>query len=151
VIAYFDTSAFVPLVIAEPGSESCGRIWNDADAVVTTRLLFVETAAALAQAQRMGRLSKQGHAKALNLLDGLWVEFDIVEADDIVIRRAAHLAAACGLRGYDAVHCASADQLQDPDLVVACADRRLLRACSDLGMSTADVSATARDAESELT
>jgi predicted nucleic acid-binding protein len=140
LIAYFDTSAFVPLLIAEPSSDSCRRIWDDADAVATSRLLFVEAAAALAQARRMDRLNNDGHTMALRLLERLWVEFDIVEADDIVISSAARLADTCGLRGYDAVHCASADQLQDPDLVVACGDRRLLQACRDIGMATADIS-----------
>ncbi|MGH8828501.1 MAG: hypothetical protein ACRDVZ_13095, partial [Jiangellaceae bacterium] len=35
VIGYLDTSAFVPLLVAEPSSESCRRFWHDADAVVT--------------------------------------------------------------------------------------------------------------------
>jgi hypothetical protein len=36
VIGYFDTSAFVPLLIAEPSSGLCRRLWDDADVVVTT-------------------------------------------------------------------------------------------------------------------
>ncbi|MGH3939622.1 MAG: hypothetical protein ACRDTG_13525 [Pseudonocardiaceae bacterium] len=55
------------------------------------------------------------------------------------LRRAAHLAHHCALRGYDAVHCASAEQLDDDDLVVAAGDQKLLNACSSLGMATADV------------
>lgn len=50
MIGYLDASAFVPLLIAEPGSAACRRFWNDADSVVSSRLLYVETAAALAQA-----------------------------------------------------------------------------------------------------
>jgi predicted nucleic acid-binding protein len=72
-------------------------------------------------------------------LAGRWAEFDVVEADDVVVRRAAELAEVCGLRGYDAVHCASAEQLDDGDLVVASGDRELLAACVSLGLSTADV------------
>ncbi|MFC4000098.1 type II toxin-antitoxin system VapC family toxin [Prauserella oleivorans] len=140
MIAYFDTSGFVPLVIAEPGSETCRRIWNEADAVVTSRLLFVEAAAALAQAQRLGRLTTTDRAAALTLLGRLWRELDIVEVDEPVVARAAELAASCALRGYDAVHCASAEQLLDPDLVFVSGDRRLLRACAGLGMAIADTS-----------
>jgi len=58
VIGYLDTSAFVPLLVAEPGSPACRRFWDDADAVVSCRLLYVETATALAQAPRMARLDK---------------------------------------------------------------------------------------------
>jgi predicted nucleic acid-binding protein len=139
LICYFDTSAFVPLLVAEPATEFCRQLWDDADDVVTTRLLYVESAAALAQALRLDRLAKKEHAAALRILDELWREFSIVEVDGGLAERAAELAHACALRGYDAVHCASAEQLADDDLVVASGDKRLLSACSTLGMATADV------------
>ncbi len=140
MICYFDTSAFVPLLIAEPGSGFCRRLWDEADDVVTVRLLYAEAAAALAQALRLGRLTEAGHEAALRVLDRLWSELDIVEVDDDVVRRAARLAHACALRGYDAVHCAAAEQLDDDDVVIASGDRKLLEACAALGMATADTS-----------
>ncbi|MGH3547397.1 MAG: type II toxin-antitoxin system VapC family toxin [Pseudonocardiaceae bacterium] len=139
MICYFDTSAFVPLLIAEPSSGLCRRLWDDADAVVTTRLTYVEAAAALAQALRLTRLTSQSYRAAVRILDRLWDEFEVVDVDDRAVHRAAHLAYTCALRGYDAVHCASAEQLSDGDLVVAAGDRRLLDACASLGMATADV------------
>jgi hypothetical protein len=48
VIGYLDTSAFVPLLIAEP-TTACRRFWDAAAAVVSSRLLHVETAAALSR------------------------------------------------------------------------------------------------------
>jgi predicted nucleic acid-binding protein len=128
----------VPLLVAEPGSALCRQLWDSSDAVVTSRLLYVESAAALAQALRLRRLAARDHRSALRLRDRLWAEFDIVEADEVVVGRAAELAHTCALRGYDAVHCASAEQLDDDDLVVASGDRSLLEACARLGMSTAD-------------
>ncbi len=139
MIGYFDTSAFVPLLVEERSSAFCKRLWEDADAVVTTRLLYVEAAAALAQALRMTRLTTRNHHAALRTLDRLWVELDIVDVDREIVDRAAKLAHACALRGYDAVHCASAEQLDDADLVVASGDRKLLEACASLGLTTADV------------
>jgi uncharacterized protein len=64
VIGYLDTSAFVPLLVAEPGSPACRRFWDDADTVVSCRLLYVEAAAALAQAQRMARLDARRYVRA---------------------------------------------------------------------------------------
>lgn len=139
MICYFDTSAFVPLLVAEPSSSACQQLWDDADAVVTTRLLYVETAAALAQAARLDRVDARGHRVSLHNLDRLLAEFEIVEVDEPVVHRAAELARQCALRGYDAVHCASAEQLDDNDLVVASGDRKLLDACRALGLATADV------------
>lgn len=139
MIGYFDTSALVPLLIAEPTSGSCRRLWDDADAVVTTRLSYAEAAAALAQALRLARLTERSYRAAMQILDQLWDEFEVVEVNDRIVRRAAQLAYTCALRGYDAVHCASAEQLDDSDLVVATGDRKLLAACLSLGMATADV------------
>lgn len=42
------------------------------------------------------------------------------------------------MRGYDAVHCASAEQLDDDEVVAAAADQRLLTAWLELGMATYD-------------
>jgi len=47
------------------------------------------------------------------------------------------LAAAHGLRGYDAVHLASAEALAGRDLVLAAGDRALLAAATALGLATA--------------
>jgi uncharacterized protein len=143
VIGYLDTSAFVPLLVSEPSSEACRRFWDDADAVVSSRLLLVETAAALAQAHRMARLDDRAYASCRRLLDGLWPQLDIVEADDALVRRAAEVADLLALRGYDAIHCASAEQLEDPDLVVAAGDKRLLDAWKALGLATFDTNAPA--------
>jgi predicted nucleic acid-binding protein len=138
VIGYFDTSAFVPLLVAESGSAFCRQLWDSSDTVVTSRLLYVETAAALAQALRLGRLVQRDHHAALRMLDQMWAEFDVVEADSVIVDRAAELACSEALRGYDAVHCASAEQIDDDDLVLASGDRALLAACARLGISTAD-------------
>lgn len=139
MICYFDTSALVTLLIAEPASAAGRRLWDDADEVVTVRLTYVEAAAAVAQARRLGRLTPVRERAVLRALDRLWTEIDVIEVDDVVVRRAAELARLQALRGYDAVHCAAAEQLADDDLVVASGDRELLRACRALGISIADV------------
>lgn len=140
MIGYLDTSAFVPLLIDEPTSEACRRFWDDADVVVSSRLLYVETAAALAQARCMDRLTKDMHLQARRRLDQMWSAMDVVEVDEQVVIRAADLTHRLSLRGYDAVHCASAEQLNDADVVAASGDQRLLAAWLRLGMTTYDTS-----------
>lgn len=136
MIGYLDTSAFVPLLIAEPTSPACRRFWDDADAVVASRLLYVETAAALAQALRMGRLTGHSHDTALRLLQALWRQIEVVEVDQLLVSRAAAMAHELELRGYDAVHCASAEQLNDDDVVAASGDQWLLSAWAQVGVAT---------------
>lgn len=137
MIVYFDTSAFVPLLVTESGTSSARELWDSADEVVTTRLLYVEAAAALARARRMDRITDRNHRAALHSLDDLWRDFRVTEIDETVIRRAAELADRHALRGYDAVHCASAERIADADLVVASGDKDLLAACTELALATA--------------
>jgi uncharacterized protein len=144
VIGYLDTSAFIPLLINEPTSEACRRFWDDADVIVSSRLLYVETAAALAQARRMGRLTKNKHLQCLRRLDLMWSEMDVIEADEQVVHHGADLAHRLSLRGYDAVHCASAEQIDDDDVVAASGDQRLLTAWLELGMATYDTQQSRR-------
>lgn len=142
MIVYFDTSALVPLAVAESASPFCRRLWDEADEVITVRLLYVEAAAAMAQAMRLGRLTDRTHAGALRILDRLWGELAVVEVDDQLVRQAARLAYECGLRGYDAVHCAAAAACDAADLVVASGDGRLVEACTNLGLATANINAS---------
>lgn len=139
MIIYFDTSALVPLLADEPASEACRELWDDSDSVITVRLAYVEAAAALAQARRLRRISDASHQDGLRLLDRLWGEFQIIDVDEFLARRAAEVARDCALRGYDAVHCAAAEQVAEDDLLVASGDRKLLDACLSLRLSTADV------------
>jgi predicted nucleic acid-binding protein len=137
VIVYFDTSAFVPLLVTEPGTPLARELWDSADDVVSTRLLYVEAAAALARARRMGRITDRNRRAALDSLDDLWRDFRVIEVDETMTRRAAELADRHALRGYDAVHCASAERIDAPDLVVASGDKDVLTACTELGLATA--------------
>ena len=91
----------------------------------------------------MERLSARTHAAGLARLDDLYDQVDVIEIDDALVRRSAALASRYALRGYDAVHCASAEQLTDPDLVAATGDQRLLSAWRSLGLSTFDTTAGA--------
>ena len=138
MIVYLDASAVVPLLVAGPASDFCRQLWDQGDAVTTSRLTYVETAAALAHAERAGRVTADEHRAVREALERLWAEFDVIEVDGKVISRAAALAGDFALGAYAAVHCASAEQLDDNDLVAATVDGKLLDAWRKLGLSTAD-------------
>jgi predicted nucleic acid-binding protein len=139
MIAYFDTSAIVPLVIAEPASRACAQMWDGADKVASSLLVKVEAVAALAQARRMGRLTRASHATALRLLDGVLAGVYLLGVDDAAIDQACALAEPFALRGYDAVHCAAAAAIRDDDVVAVSGDRSLLAAWQALGLAMFDV------------
>ena len=144
MIAYFDTSALVPLIVAEPGSARAVSLWSHADRVVTVRLLYPEARAALAQARRLRRLSPRQLRQAAVELDGRWRQLDVVEIDERLAFRAGEVAEAHGLRGYDAVHLAAAERVRDADLVVVAGDRALLDAAASEGMATAALARSSR-------
>jgi predicted nucleic acid-binding protein len=136
VIAYFDTSAIVPLLIAEPTSQACRRIWDAADDVVTHRIGYVEASAALAQARKLGRIASEQHTLARTALDDVWLQLSVVELDAQLAASAADLAERLGLRGYDAVHAAAALCVSGDETVMVSGDRALAAACSRLGLMT---------------
>jgi uncharacterized protein len=137
MIAYFDTSALVPLLIEEPGTVTARRLWNAAYARVSNRLLYVEVSAVLAQAHRVDRLTEAQFRDAVELLDDLWERLDVVNVVETLVYEAAGLAQRCGLRGSDAMHCASARRFASDDVVVVSANHDLIQACQWLGMATA--------------
>lgn len=139
MIVYFDTSALIPLLIDESTSPICERLWNDADDVASVQIAYAEAAAALAQARRIGRLTRSQQRAALRLLDAMWDQLQVVEVDEPLVRRAGVLADLHGLRGYDAAHCAGAESINDSDVVAASGDRQVLAAWRALTITTLDV------------
>lgn len=139
MIAYFDTSAVVPLLVQESGSSRAAVLWEAADHVVVARLVYPEARAALAHAQRLARLTAAQFRRAVHELDALMNQVDVIEVDDSLARRAGHLAERHALRGYDAVHLAAADRVRDPELVVVAGDDALLTAAGAERIATSSV------------
>jgi predicted nucleic acid-binding protein len=137
VIAYFDTSAIIPTIIEEPASAVCLRLWSAADRVLSVRLLYPEARAALATAQRMGRLTDAQLDDANEELESRVAGIDHVEVGEQLAHDAGDLAQRHGLRGSDAVHLAAALTARDRELVVVTGDRELAVAASSLGIHVA--------------
>jgi uncharacterized protein len=128
VIAYFDASATVPLVVDEATTEVRNRLWTESTRVVSVRLIYPEARAALARAGRMGRLNRSQLNAAVLELDSLIEEVDVIELSPDIARTAGQIAQQHGLRGYDAVHLAAALAVADDDLVLVTGDLDLAAA-----------------------
>jgi uncharacterized protein len=140
LIVYFDTSAIVPIVIEEPSSTVASRLWDEADRVVSSRLVYPEARAALAMARRFERIDERGLREAVGDFESLHSQLDLIEITEGLVREAGELAEQLNLRGADAVHLASARLVDDPDMVLAAGDQSLLAAARAVGMATADLS-----------
>lgn len=138
--AYFDSSAFVPLLVDEPSTERCTSVWSASVEVVSSVVTFVEVHAAFAAALRSRRLDATQHRRAIAEFSGIWQSVTQVAVDDAMIRHAATLTTSHRLRGYNALQCATACAAATDDLVAVSGDRDLLRAWSELGFVTIDTS-----------
>lgn len=98
MIAYFDTSALVPLVDEEPTTAMCSRLWSESTRVMSIRLIYPEARAAFARAQRMGRLTASQLDGAVAELDSLVDEVDVIELTAEIALSAGHVAQQFGLR-----------------------------------------------------
>lgn len=136
-IVYFDSSALVKLVVEEDGSESAAALWDGADAVVSSRLAYPEVRAALAAAARTDRLSARAHGRAKADWDEFWGGIRAVEVSPRLALDAGRLAEAHRLRGYDAVHLASALTLHESSPIVAVWDETLRRGAIEAGLEVA--------------
>lgn len=126
VDAYLDTSATVKLFLDDEGDGHDVRlVIESAGIVITSRLTFVETAAALAAARRSGRISVDDHRLAMAGFDRAWAAMEVVEITDHVARDAAEVADTFGLRAGDAIQLASLRRMASASTVLIAWDSRL--------------------------
>jgi uncharacterized protein len=133
----FDSSAFVKLVVEEVGSELAAQLWDEADAVVASRLAFPEVHGALATAQRTARLDPASGARAHGDWDEFWSAIRVVELTADVATAAATLARNFVLGGADAVHLASAMTMVEANPILVAWDVRLRTAALQAGLAVA--------------
>jgi predicted nucleic acid-binding protein len=131
---YFDTSSLVKLVLAEDGSREAQRAWDSAGARVASVALIAESRAAVAAASRAGRVDSRRYSTVVGDLAGLWQQIDGIVLTEELAMRAGELAERCALRGYDAIHLASAEAILDDGDVMVVSDTRLAEAAASIGI-----------------
>ncbi len=134
---YFDSSAFVKLVVDEDGSDLAAALWDGCDAAVSSRLAYPEVRAALAAAGRAHRLEPAHQVRAEAAWEDYWAATRPVELTDSVTTRAGELASQHALRGADAVHLASLLAVGAADTIFAVWDQRLRVGARGAGMQLA--------------
>jgi predicted nucleic acid-binding protein len=96
--------------------------------------LLAETHAGLAAAYRARRIDDDELRSAVGGLDALWREIDGLDVTERLARRAGELAQQWALRGYDAIHLASAEAILDDGDVMVVSDIRLAEAATSIGI-----------------
>lgn len=123
-------------MIVEDGSQLVAELWATRHRAASSILSYPEGRAALAAARRGGRIGAKGHVRAREEFESLQSELLLVGIDAPLARQAGEVAEEFALRGYDAVHLASALALGHPTTLISW-DQDLRRAAAQRGCALA--------------
>lgn len=137
MIVYLDASALIKRYVAETGSAAVGKLIDQAEALGTSVISRAEVSAAFAKAVRLKVVTRDAAASAMKQFAADWPHFIRLQLTETLVARAASLAWEQGLRGYDAVHLATAlvwhETLGQP-VFVATFDRQLWQGAQATGL-----------------
>lgn len=137
MIVYIDTSALAKLYLAETESPAVKTLVEEADVTATSVLARVELSAAIAKAMRMKLITRASAQRVINAFRKDWPDFGALQITEAILATADRLAWEMGLRGYDAMHLASAliwQQAVDEPITLATFDHQLWAATKKLGI-----------------
>jgi len=137
---YLDTSSLVKLYAPESESAAVKQLVAAADVTATSRVAYVETRAAFARKRREHSVSLKDYRIIVHDFDHDWESYFIVDVSDVLVKTAGQLAEKHALRGYDAIHLASAAIVHsqgDWPVNFSCFDARLSGAARREGLNIA--------------
>jgi uncharacterized protein len=135
MVVYTDASALVKRVVDEDGSALAADVWDTAQQVISSDLVYPEARAALGAARRSGRLDDAGLRRAVCRLERIYGDVELVQVDDQIAGLAGGLAERYELGGGEAVHLATALSLDAPRVVVATWSPDLAKASAENGLA----------------
>lgn len=125
-----DTSALVKLYVDEEDRELVFEAVGASEVIATSPIAYAEARSAFSRRSREGEMSGEEHRRAVERLDEQWVGYARLAVSNSVAYRAGEMVERYGLRGFDAVHLASAVRLRERfgDLRFLAFDERLTEA-----------------------
>ena len=141
-MTYLDTSALIKRFIEEEGSGVVRTLMRQPGSVATAKVAYVEVYAGLGRRRRAGDLSPKDHRVACTQFERDWPGYIRVDLADEILSLARDIIQRHPLRGFDAVHLASALSIRqglEEDLQFVAADERLLRAATAEGLQALNV------------
>ena len=135
MILYGDTSSLVKLYVVEAASAEIRAKVDQASAVVSSAVAYVELRATLSRARRGRRLTPLAYRAARDQFELDWSAMVTVELSGAIRSAAADLVERHELRALDAIHLASFVHLLQTtpdDVEFSSFDDRLIRAARRL-------------------
>lgn len=109
---YLDTSSLLKLFLEEPGVDIVSGLAAAADRLHISRVGYVEGRAGLARARQLSRIAAEEYSATLGRFETTWRDLVIADVTEPLVRLAGDLTEKHILRGFDAIHLASAVTLQ---------------------------------------
>ena len=137
MILYLDSSNLSKLYLEEDGSVEVRRVVSEAAEKATSLIAYAELRAAISRTLRMGRVESSRAQEARREFEADWLDLVVLEVDEGIVRVAGDAADRHGLRGFDAVHLASASGLRNSTsetVLFSSADSQLMRAARAEGL-----------------
>ncbi len=113
MIVYLDTSALLKLYISEEGREIVAEAVKAAEVAATSAVAYAEARAGLARRLREEDFTEEEHRQAVSDLDRDWTTYERLAVSNLVAHLAGEMAEKYALRGFDAIHLASAKRLEE--------------------------------------
>jgi uncharacterized protein len=110
---YLDTSALIKLYVDEQGAAVVREPVLAGRRVATSVVAYVEARAAMTRRRRAGNLTTADYRRFVEDFDADWERFIRIDVSESLVRTAGALAETHRLRGYDALHLASALVFRD--------------------------------------
>ncbi len=139
MVLYLDTSALVKRYVREDDSDEILSRWRSASEIVTSSVAYAEMLAALYRKKREGGLGDGVIEEVARAFRRDWGSFIRVEVNDQLNASVERLISRHFLRGFDAIHLASALVVQErlsERFLFACFDVRLAAAARSEGLAT---------------
>lgn len=110
---YLDTSALLKLYVREEGRELVREAIGAAEGAATSTVAYAEARAGLARRLREDDFTDEEHRRIVERLSDEWRRYARLAVSNLLAYRAGFLAERHGLRGFDAIHLASAVQFSE--------------------------------------
>ncbi len=139
MILYFDTSALLKKYFKEPGSAEVVSEFKKGADIITSTVTYAETMATIHRKKREIRGEEQLFGRIIDTFQRDWDSFICVEVTNELNVLIDRLVSSHPLRGFDAIHLASAISVNERlpvGLLFACFDSKLAHAAKKENLET---------------
>jgi predicted nucleic acid-binding protein len=128
---YLDTSSLVKLYVEEKDSQKVAELVVSSKIIATSLIAYTEARAAFARRYREKAFTSKEYKRLKLHFEKDWESYLAVKVTKELVRLAGDMTEKHKLRGFDAIHLASALTLQrelSASLIFSCSDKKLQKA-----------------------